>query len=314
MTSGLLSREPSGVLILDKSRGLTSHAVVSHMRRVLGVRAIGHAGTLDPMATGVLVLAVGEATKLVPWLTSHDKVYEATIALGVATDTLDADGRELRREPLARELLGELARSDDPTIAVGLHAALARERGRTSQVPPQFSAIKTRGERAFARARRGQVTELAPRQVCVRRLDLAGSSDEPARIDVEIEVGSGYYVRAMARDLAESLGTSGHLIRLHRTRSGPFAVDEAISMDAPLAAIRARIQALAHAATRTLAVARLTPAGARDARCGRPVQPSDIVAPQRGPCAWIDEAGTLVAVGTVADDGRGSVIRGFVGA
>jgi tRNA pseudouridine55 synthase len=309
----LFSSAPAGVLVLDKAKGLTSHDVVSHMRRVFGIRSIGHAGTLDPMATGVLVLAIGEATKLVPWLTVHDKAYDASIALGVATDTLDAEGREIHRETLGSELRAALSDPHDPALGARLHAALEHERRRTSQVPPQYSAIKVLGQRAFARARRGQPTELAARSVRVDRIDLVGCVVEPARVDLTLEVGSGYYVRAMARDLAETLGTCGHLTRLRRTRSGPFRLAEALPIDAPGDVLRAHVQPLADVAARTLSVARLTPAGARDARCGRIVQHSDIAATAEGPCAWLDEHGTLVAVGAVGTDGRGSVIRGFSG-
>src|SRR5580704_9189767 len=149
-----------GVLVIDKPRGPTSHDVIARLRRALGVRAIGHAGTLDPMATGVLVVAVGAATKLVPWLTAHDKAYEATIALGVETDTLDAEGRETRRVPLDADLVEALAESRGPTIAPKLRAALEHERSRSEQVPPAFSAIQQGGVRAHERARRGEAVEL----------------------------------------------------------------------------------------------------------------------------------------------------------
>ncbi|HVJ94972.1 MAG TPA: tRNA pseudouridine(55) synthase TruB, partial [Labilithrix sp.] len=145
--SSHLGRElPGGVLVVDKPRGPTSHDVVARVRRALKTRHVGHAGTLDPMATGVLVVAVGEGTKLVPWLTADDKTYEATIRLGIETDTLDAEGRETARVPIT----GELARAVD-AWKVGaelLEAALAAERSRTAQVPPAFSAIRIGGQRA----------------------------------------------------------------------------------------------------------------------------------------------------------------------
>jgi tRNA pseudouridine55 synthase len=165
-----VSRITSGVLVVDKPRGPTSHEVVVRVRRALGVREVGHAGTLDPMATGVLVVAVGEATKLVPWLTAQDKTYEATIALGVETDTLDADGGEVRRVPAGDELRAALASSPSRlALAPILCAALSAERSRVSQVPPTFSALRQGGERAYTRARRGDHTALPPRQVNVRR-------------------------------------------------------------------------------------------------------------------------------------------------
>src|SRR5580698_2178659 len=154
-----------GVLVIDKPRGPTSHDVVWRLRRALGVRAIGHAGTLDPMATGVLVAAIGEATKLVPWLTAHDKGYEATIALGVETDTLDADGVIVQQVPPSEALCEALRTFPGAEASPALRAALDDERARVLQSPPAYSAIRTDGERAFARARRGERVELEPRPV-----------------------------------------------------------------------------------------------------------------------------------------------------
>ena len=302
---------PSGVLVVDKARGPTSHDVVACVRRALGIREVGHAGTLDPMATGVLVLALGEATKLVPWLTAHDKAYEAEIALGVQTDTLDADGREVIRAPLGTALFEALSQPRGREIPPALHAALETERRRTVQVPPAYSAIRTQGQRAFAAARRGSMPVLAPRPVRVARLDLIAWSRDPAFLSLALEVGKGYYVRALARDLAGALGTVGHVTHLRRLRSGPFVIDESVSVDAPPDQLQAYIQPIATAAGRALALGRLTEAGTRDARHGRLVRPYDIDAPPRGPCAWFDPGGGLVAVGEVDDAGRGRVLRGF---
>jgi len=159
------------------------------------------------MATGVLVIAVGEATKLVSWLTAHDKAYHATIALGVETDTLDAEGREVRRAPPSEKLRAclALARSNGSEVAAPLRAAFERELRRTSQMPPAYSAIKTHGERAFVHARRGEVTVLAPRDVRLLRIELVSCGDDPPRLAVALEASKGYYVRALARDLTETL-------------------------------------------------------------------------------------------------------------
>jgi tRNA pseudouridine55 synthase len=281
------------------------------MRRALGTREVGHAGTLDPMATGVLVVAVGEATKLVPWLTAHDKAYEATIALGVETDTLDAEGHETRRDALDAALVQALAESRGPSIAPRLRAALERERARTAQVPPAFSAIQKDGERAYARARRGEAVALEPREVRVHRLEVVACSESPPWLTVRVEVAKGYYVRSLARDLAIGLGTLGHLTSLRRTRSGCFTLDEALPLDTPDDELAARLEDLARAATRALPVARLTEVGARDAHHGRPVQPADIDAPALGPCAWLAPRGDLVAVGELDASGVGRVLRGF---
>jgi tRNA pseudouridine55 synthase len=302
-----------GVLVIDKPRGPTSHDVVWRLRRALGVRAIGHAGTLDPMATGVLVAAVGEATKLVPWLTEHDKSYEATIVLGVETDTLDAEGVEVRRLPPNDKLREALRGPSGAELSPLLRAAFEAERRRTLQSPPAYSAIRAGGERAFARARRGERVELEPRPVVVRRLDLLASSSEPPCLKVALDVGKGYYVRALARDLARALGSVGHITELRRTRSGCFVAEEAHALDAPAEVLRAAVEPLARAAARALPVARLSDAGVRDARHGRVVQATDIDGSfgLLTTCAWLDAAGGLVAVGRLEEAGHGRVLRGF---
>ena len=300
-----------GVLVIDKPRGPTSHDVVARVRRALATRAVGHAGTLDPMATGVLVVAIGEATKLVPWLTAAAKVYEATLALGVETDTLDADGREIRRAPLDADLLDALAGSRGGSVAPRLRAALEVEQARTAQIPPAFSAIQKDGERAYARARRGEAVELAPREVRVHRLEVVACSDEPPELTVRLAVDKGYYVRSLARDLAQALSTLGHLTSLRRLRSGCFSLAEATAFDTPDDQLAARVESLAVAASRALPVARLSEAGERDARHGRRPQAPDFDAPADGPCAWLGADGALVAVGERGEDGRGRVLRGF---
>ena len=189
------------MLVVDKPRGLTSHDVVARARRALGTREIGHAGTLDPMATGVLVLAIGEATKLVPWLTALDKSYEATIALGVETDTLDADGAETARAAIPDDVRALLARSSGAAGAPPLCAALDRERARSAQVPPAFSAIRTGGERAFARARRGEAVALAERDVAVRRLEVVGWSAEPPELHVVLDVAASAILKLLSSPL-----------------------------------------------------------------------------------------------------------------
>jgi tRNA pseudouridine55 synthase len=308
MTKG----EPSGVLVFDKPRGCTSHDVVARVRRTLGTRAVGHAGTLDPMATGVLVVMVGEATKLAPWLTAQHKGYEATVALGVETDTLDADGRESKREALSPELCEALRQSAGlRTTASLLESALDVERRRASQLPPVYSAIQSGGERAYAQARRGEAPTLATRPVRVSRLELTACCDAPPTLSVSLDVSKGYYVRALARDLANTLGTVGHLTSLRRLKSGSFGLGEALAIDADAGEMTARMSALSAAASRALPLGRLTAAGADDARHGRRVAPDAISAPSSGPSAWIDALGELVAVGELEDDGGGRVIRGF---
>jgi tRNA pseudouridine55 synthase len=305
------------VLVLDKPSGPTSHDVVARVRRLLGLREVGHAGTLDPMATGVLVVALGEATKLVPYLTMQEKAYDATLGLGVATDTLDALGREVVRSEVGEGLRAALVASRGAlTVAPVLAAALDAERERTTQLPPAFSAIRQGGERAHTKARRGEEPALEPRPVRVVRLRLLDAGDEPGPwMAVELEVSKGYYVRALARDLAARLGTVGHLTALRRTRSGAFRLAEALPLDTAPDELEARVLPLELAAERVLPVARLSATGVRDAGYGRTIAAGDIEAtgpgPAPGPHAWLDPDGRLVAVGELRDDGLGHVLRGF---
>jgi len=223
-----MSETVHGVLVVDKPGGMTSHDVVARARRLFGTRAVGHAGTLDPMATGVLVLLFGEACKLSAYLTGQDKTYSAGVRFGSATDSLDADGRVTEERTLPA---GWLARET-------LDRALAVERARTLQVPPAVSAISEGGRRAYQRVRAGETVELAPRPVRVARLELLEWSD--AGVDVELEVSKGYYVRAFARDLGATLGVPAHLGRLRRLTSGAFSL-----RCIPLAATRAPPSAVA---------------------------------------------------------------------
>jgi tRNA pseudouridine55 synthase len=280
--------------------------MVSRVRRLLGTREVGHAGTLDPMATGVLVVAVGEATKLAAYLTSEDKEYEATVALGFATDTLDAQGVEtLRVEPSAA-LLAELANDG---AGVLIPHAVSVETARVEQIPPAFSAIKQAGERAYAKARRGEAPELAPRSVAVRTLTVVAKSVEPPSLTVRLAVTKGYYVRSLARDLAGGLGTVGHLTALRRLRSGSFDVSEAVPLGPET--IASRLIPLAEAAARALPVVRLTEDAATDARHGRPIALPSTTLEDAAPHAWLDGSGRLVAIGQTGADGRAKVLRGF---
>ncbi|MBL8611300.1 MAG: tRNA pseudouridine(55) synthase TruB [Myxococcales bacterium] len=292
-----------GVLVIDKPRGPTSHDVVARVRRALKTREVGHAGTLDPMATGVLVVAVGEATKLVPYLTAHDKAYVAELTFGAATDTLDAEGAVTAESPVPADVAAEIARGSGPR----LDAALAHERARTRQAPPAYSAIKTDGRPAYERARRGEVVELADRDVVVRSIEVVGSG--PLSLHLQVVVGKGYYVRSLARDLAETLGTLGHLTALRRVRSGPFGEGEAAKLDAP--DLAERLLGVERAATRALPHVVLAPTAEADARAGRAVALPE-GAPAAGvPHAWLSEGGALIAVGRREESGVGRVVRGF---
>lgn len=305
----------ASVLVVDKPRGPTSHDVVAKLRRALRTKQVGHCGTLDPMATGVLVIAVDDGTKLVPWLTADDKAYEATIRLGVATDSFDADGKETASVPLGEELRAALAALEAgmPSELPALLAhALEVERTRTQQMPPAISAIRIGGERAHEIARRGEAPELALRECAVRRLALLGGglSPEP-HLRVVVEVTKGYFVRSLARDLSATLGTVGHLTALRRTRSGVFTIDDAVSLERSPEELRAALLPIEKAASRALPVSVLTDEGARAAGFGQRLMPGQLREPHAAPSAWLDEAGALVAIGEVDADGGGRVLRGF---
>ena len=300
---------PNGVLVVDKPRGPTSHDVVARVRRALKTRHVGHAGTLDPMATGVLVVAVGEATKLVPWLTADDKGYEATLRLGIETDTLDAEGKETTRQAVPDAIVEALASGAAATATV-FDAAIAAELARTEQVPPVFSAIRIAGERAHELARSGRHVDLPPRAVEIRSLVVLGGRalGEVIEIDVRVEAAKGYFVRSLARDLAQALGTVGHLTALRRIRSGAFTIDDAHALDAVDFGALLTVSA---AAARALPVTVLDEAGVRAVSFGQRVMPVQMRDPHIGPSAWLDGSSRLVAVGECDADGSGRVLRGF---
>lgn len=209
----------SALLFADKPGGITSHQVVARARRALGTKKVGHAGTLDPMATGLMILGIEKGTRLLGHLTGLDKTYEATVRLGIATNTDDAEGEALSASGASLVSIGA-------RIAQGV-AALT---GDIQQVPSSVSAIKVNGQRAYALARRGQEVKLAARPVRVPRWDLRDVRDATTDgtpvvdLDVVIDCTSGTYVRALARDLGDALGVGGHLTRLRRTRVGPFTL------------------------------------------------------------------------------------------
>jgi tRNA pseudouridine55 synthase len=297
----LIPGEPEGLLVVDKPRGPTSHDVVAEARRLYATRRVGHAGTLDPMATGVLLLLFGAATKLSPHLSFDHKRYRAKVRFGSSTDTLDALGRVEETSDLAAGWLSRQA----------LDTALAAEKGRTRQLPPRYSALRLGGERAYDLARRGQNPDLEPRPVQVLELELVSATD--ADVVVDLCVSKGYYVRAFARDLGQRLGVSAHLAELRRTASGSFTLSEAATWPprspAPLTS-------LAEVARRALPVAHLTSLGARKAEQGQRLTAADFVAFPAGigeatPQAWIGPEGDLVALGRQTGGDSFAVVRGF---
>ena len=212
---------PGGLVIVDKPAGWTSHDVVARIRKLAGTRRVGHAGTLDPMATGVLVVGVEKATRLLGYLALTEKEYTGTIRLGQATDTDDADGAVIAVVPAGKIGEDELLR------------AVSTLTGEISQVPPGVSAIKVGGKRSYQLARAGQAPELQARTVTVSRFEVTGMQRDGDLLDVDVSVmcSSGTYIRALARDLGAVLRVGGHLTALRRTRVGPYLVSQARTLE-----------------------------------------------------------------------------------
>ncbi len=217
MARGKKGRPVNGWLVVDKPAGVGSTTVVNKVKWAFGAQKAGHAGTLDPAATGVLAVALGEATKTVPYVTDAVKCYRFRVTLGAATTTDDAEGTVIE----SREM-----RPTDAEIA----AALGAFRGEIEQVPPQFSAVKVDGERAYDLAREGEVMDLAARPLWVERLEMIGRPDAD-HVDLEMVCGKGGYVRSIARDLGRALGCLGHVAWLRREWSGPFNASEGVSLE-----------------------------------------------------------------------------------
>ncbi|MGY6634487.1 MAG: tRNA pseudouridine(55) synthase TruB [Alkalilacustris sp.] len=274
----------NGWLVVDKPAGMTSTAVVNAVRRALDAQKAGHAGTLDPMATGVLAVALGEATKTVPYVTDALKCYRFTVRLGVATDTDDAEGTATAHSDL---------RPDDAAIA----AALAPFRGDILQVPPAYSAVKVAGQRAYDLAREGAAPELAARPLWVESLEMVARPD-PDHVELEMVCGKGGYVRAIARDLGRALGCLGHVVALRRVWSGPFDADAGATwadIETGEAALTPRLLPL-EAALADLPELPASAEGAARLRNGNPglVLASDA---EFGEEAWASWQGRALAVG-----------------
>jgi tRNA pseudouridine55 synthase len=267
----------AGLVVVDKPAGLTSHDVVARLRRLAGTRRVGHAGTLDPMATGVLVIGIDKATKLLGHLAAHDKDYLATIGLGVATTTDDAEG--------------EVVATADPSGVSdeAITTAMAALTGDLQQVPASVSAIKVDGVRSYTRVRAGEQVELAARSVHVARFELL--ERRGADLDVAVTCTTGTYVRALARDLGAALGVGAHLTALRRTRVGGFSIESAVTLEA--LATELRVIPLADAVA--LAFPRLE-VSAEDARRIGFGQPVTIELPGDGPAGVFGPAGEVLAL------------------
>ena len=282
-----------GVVVVDKPAGWTSHDVVARVRRLAATRRVGHAGTLDPMTTGVLVLGVGRATRLLTFVTGADKEYLATVRLGEATTTDDAEG-----ETLSRADASQVTRADVVAAALPLTGDIA-------QVPSAVSAIKVDGVRSYARVRAGQDVTLAARpvRVDVLEVDEVRPGDGVLDVDVRVVCSSGTYVRALARDLGTALGVGGHLTALRRTRVGGFGLDQARTLD-DLGALDPTVPvpviSPARAAAQVMAVRPVDEDEARTLGFGRPLERRG--EPDGDPVAAVAGDGRLIAVLTSADD------------
>jgi tRNA pseudouridine55 synthase len=280
---------PGGLVVVDKPGGLTSHDVVARVRRLAGTRRVGHAGTLDPMATGVLVVGVERATKLLTYLVGAGKEYLATIRLGVSTVTDDAEGEVVARRAAVADA-GQVA------------AAIAGLTGDILQVPSAVSAIKVDGRRAYARVRAGESVELPARPVRVDRFEVLARREDVDEglpvvdLDVLVACSSGTYVRALARDLGKRLGVGGHLTALRRSRVGPYGLDVARTLDQLTE--RFTLLPLADAARVAFPVRELTAEEARRLSHGMRLEPAGLGS---APTAAFAPDGALVAV--VTEDG-----------
>jgi len=292
----------NGLLIVDKPTGCTSHDVVQRVRKALEQKSVGHAGTLDPLATGVLVVAVGEGTKLVSHLQADDKRYDVTIALGAETDSLDADGEVTSTAHV-------------PPLDVSRVEHVAQQFvGKHPQEAPKLSAIKVGGRPLHRRTRRGEDIEAPVREVELYEVKVRSVST--TEISLNVHCGKGFYVRSLARDLARALGTLGHVKSLRRTASGPFRIEAALDGEHMSAeAILERLIPLREACG-VLRRVELTAEGVGHARHGRPIAPSDVTgegwreASEEEPLALFGPSGEPVALGRRADGGI-RVVRGF---
>ena len=212
-----LTATPDGVLLVDKAEGMTSHDVVALVRRRLQIKKVGHCGTLDPIATGLLLLTLGRGTKIQDLLMSEDKEYAGTLTLGVVTDTQDREGKVIEERPVP------------PLDEAAVRAAFDKFRGDFYQMPPMVSAIKQGGVPLYKLARQGKTVEREPRLVHVYRYEI--QRIEPPEIDFSVNCSKGFYVRTYAHDIGEALGCGAHLKNLRRTRSGRFPVDGAVSVE-----------------------------------------------------------------------------------
>ena len=280
-----------GFVVVDKAGAMTSHDVVAVGRRVLGTRKVGHAGTLDPMATGILILGFGHGTRLLQYITDGDKSYRATIALGTATITDDVEG----------EVLSQASKSDlDAITDVDIQRDLSSMRGVISQRPSSVSAVKVDGKRAHERVRAGEVFELASREVTISQLDVLEirRTNDAIQIDIEVTCSAGTFIRAIARDLGTSLKVGGHLTFLRRTRVASFGEDVANSFE-KFKAGEFKTLGLVDVARSIFQVRELNTEEAQELSFGRKISAS----PEAGIYAGISSSNELIALLENRDNG-----------
>ena len=295
-----LSPPADGVLVVDKPAGMTSHDVVAWARRLLGMRRIGHVGTLDPLATGVLPLVVGRATRLANLLADGSKTYSAVIRFGLETDTYDAGGKPQPGPPGAAERARSLDRAAVADACSGFEGALL-------QTPPAFSAKKVGGVRSYALARQSRSVDLEPVAVVVHDFVFVALRD--ARLHCRVTCSPGFYMRTLAHDLGRQFGCGGCLEQLRRERSGRFTLAEALDLAAvtDAAALRERLIALADLLPELPTVV-VNPQGARRASHGNPLRPTDLDGgggqpPGGDRVRVLDDSGKLLAIAAPADGG-----------
>ncbi len=278
--------DESGLVVVDKPSGMTSHDVVSRVRRLARTRKVGHAGTLDPMATGVLLLGVNKATRLLGHLALTDKAYPATVRLGASTTTDDAEGQVVATAP---------PDAVDAIDVEDVREAARRFVGAIEQVPSSVSAVKVDGRRAYQRVRDGELVELPARPVTIHELVVGAWARGEGHLDVDVDVrcSSGTYVRAIARDLGDALGVGGHLTALRRTAVGPVGVDEATPLAASEEAGSVTLMSMEAVARRFFPVVEVDGDGARDVGFGRFL---DLELPQPGPVAVLGPDGGFLAL------------------
>lgn len=289
-----IRRKVDGILVLDKPHGLTSNAALQKIRWLLNAEKAGHTGSLDPLATGVLPLCFGEATKFSQYLLDADKGYETLMHLGVTTTTGDAEGEVVDRHEVAIER---------DTLAT----VLSRFRGEISQIPPMYSALKRDGQPLYKLARAGEVVEREPRSVTIARLDLL--SYEPPFVRLAVACSKGTYVRALVEDIGQALGVGAHVAELRRTQAGPFTLDQAISLEA---LEQAHAEGGSEALDRFLLpvdsglehwpLLQLSEHSSYYWLHGQPVRAPQ--APKFGMVRVQDHAGRFIGIGEVSDDGR----------